>query len=73
MTEDPLDDRGLLDERDRAQAPPTPRTGQDVEPEGPPHQVRPEGLEVLVDDLVEHTPGGTPRFVARGGQGHAPR
>jgi hypothetical protein len=36
-------------------------------------RLRAEGLEVLVDDLVEHTPGGTPRFVARGRQGHAPR
>ena len=32
-----------------------------------------EGLEVILHDLVEHTPGGRPRFVASGRQGHTPR
>jgi len=41
MTEDPLDDRGLFDERDQAQAPTTARAIQYVKPEGSPHQVRP--------------------------------
>jgi hypothetical protein len=29
-----------------------------------------EGLEMIAHDLVEHTPGGIPRFVARGGPDH---
>jgi len=30
-----------------------------------------QGLEMLAHDLVEHSLNGTPRFVARGRQGHA--
>jgi hypothetical protein len=29
-----------------------------------------EGLEMILHDLVELTPGGRPRFVARGGPDH---
>jgi len=47
-------------------------TGQAV-PIAETRGLRANGLEMILHDLVEHTPGGTPRFVACGRQGHAPR
>ena len=42
MAQELLDDWGVVDQGDHAQAPLAARTGQDVEPEGPAHQIRPQ-------------------------------
>ncbi len=42
MAQNLLDDRVVVDQRDQAEAPVAAPTGQDVEPEGPAHQVRSE-------------------------------
>ena len=42
MAQDLLDGGGVVDHGDQAQAPVAARAGQDVEPEGPAHQIRPE-------------------------------
>ena len=42
ITQDPLDDWGVVGHGDQAQAPVAARTSQDVEAEGPAHQIRPE-------------------------------
>ena len=42
MAQDFLNDWGVVDQGDQPQAPVAARTRQDVEPEGPAHQIRPE-------------------------------
>jgi hypothetical protein len=67
MAQDPLNHRGLIDQRDQAQPPGTPGTRQHVKPEASAHQVgRRRGSSV---DSTGHGPGGA----RSGGRRRAPR
>ena len=56
MTQDLQDHWGLVDQGDQTEAPPAPRTGQDVEAEGPAHEVRPESSACAPQIRIRRVP-----------------